>query len=106
MTSGGDPNTSKALNRVYADTYSWRVEDITTGDYASVISQRVDNYTDPMIFFAWAAVLEGAHGVTDAATIKISLRDLTVGEHYPATRSHWKQLQAEYPRVRLRADWP
>lgn len=79
VTAGTDPNTGNALNRVYSGTYSWRVEDTTTGGYASVISQTVNNYTDPEVFFAWAAVLEGAHGSNDAATIRITLRDLTDG---------------------------
>lgn len=64
---------------VYSGNYSWRVEDTTTGGYASVISQTVMNYTDPNIFFAWKAVLLGAHGTTDAATMVISLMDLTTG---------------------------
>jgi hypothetical protein len=80
VTAGGDPNTGGALNGVFSGTYSWRVEDTTFGGYGSAITQTVVNYTDPQIFFAWAAVLEGAHGLTDAATMKISLRDLTVGD--------------------------
>jgi len=71
--------TGNQLNQVYSGNYSWRVEDTTFGGYASAIQQQVNNYTDPDIFFAWAAVLEGAHGTTDAATVKIHLRDLTLG---------------------------
>jgi PEP-CTERM motif len=80
VTPGLDPNTGNALNHVYSGNYSWRVEDTTNGGYASVISQTVRNYTDPQIFFAWAAVLEGAHGATDAATLQIVLSDLTKGD--------------------------
>lgn len=76
---GFDPNTSNQLRTVYADAYSWRVEDVVTGGYVSVITQTVPNYTDPEIFFAWAAVLEGAHGLENAATVIIRLRDLTDG---------------------------
>lgn len=73
-----DPNVGAALGgAVYSGNYSYRVEDTTIGGYASVISQRVNNYTDANIFFAWKAVLEGAHGVTDAATMVITLKDLT-----------------------------
>ena len=79
VTPGFDPNTDNQLNRVYSGNYSWRVEDTTYGGYASVISQTVTNYTSPSFFFAWAAVLEGAHGPTDAATVVISLRDVTAG---------------------------
>lgn len=79
VTPGLDPNTGNQLNRVYSGNYSWRVEDTSTGGFASVISQRANNWTDPNIFFAWAAVLEAAHGPTDAATMQITLRDVTAG---------------------------
>jgi hypothetical protein len=77
VTPGTDPNTSNALNRVYSGNYSWRVEDTVSGGYASVLSQTVNNYSNSDFFFAWAAVLEGAHGSTDAATVIITLRDMT-----------------------------
>jgi hypothetical protein len=54
-------------------------EDQVNGGYGSAIQQQVNNYTSTDIFFAWAAVLEGAHGPEDAATVKITLRDLTAG---------------------------
>lgn len=79
VAPGTDPNTSGKLNTVYSGNYSWRVEDTTWGGYASVISQTVINYTDANIFFAWAAVLESAHGATDGATVSILLEDLTAG---------------------------
>ena len=76
-----DSNVGAALgSTVYSGNYSWRVEDLTTGGYASAISQTVLNYTDANIFFAWKSVLEGAHGVTDAATMIIQLTDLTTGD--------------------------
>lgn len=75
-----DPRVGAALgSTVYSGSYSWRVEDTTTGGYASVISQRVNNYTDPSIFFAWKAVLDGAHGAADAASMVISLFNNTDG---------------------------
>ncbi len=75
-----DPNVGAALgSTVVEGNYSWRVEDTVTGGYASVISQRVDNYTDPSIGFAWKSVLLGAHGPNDAATMLITLTDLTTG---------------------------
>jgi len=79
VTSGAAPNTGGGLNQVYSGTYSWRVEDTTTGGYASAIQQTALAYTDPNIFFAWAAVLEGAHDATQAATVKIFLTDVTTG---------------------------
>lgn len=79
-TSYVDPNVGSALgSTVYSGNSSYRVEDTTNGGYASVISQSVLNYTDPSIFFAWKAVLEGAHGLDDAAILKITLRDDTAG---------------------------
>ena len=79
VSPGLVPETANQLNQVYSGNYSWRVEDQTTGGYGSAIQQQVNNYTDPQIFFAWAAVLEGAHDVDDAATVKVVLRDLTAG---------------------------
>ncbi len=73
-----DPHVGALLgSTVYSGNYSLRVEDTTYGGYASVASQTVTNYTDTDIFFAWKAVLEGAHGVRDAASMVISLVDLT-----------------------------
>ncbi|MET0307973.1 MAG: PEPxxWA-CTERM sorting domain-containing protein [Sphingomonas sp.] len=75
-----DPNVGAALgSTVYSGQHSYRVEDTTFGGYASVVAQEVKNYTDSNIFFAWKAVLEGAHGVNDAATMLITLTDLTTG---------------------------
>jgi hypothetical protein len=73
-----DPRVGAALgSTVYSGNHAYRVEDTTNGGYASVISQSVLNYTDANIFFAWKAVLLGAHGVNDAATMKITLHDDT-----------------------------
>jgi hypothetical protein len=75
-----DPHVGAALGTtVYNGNYSYRVEDTTTGGFATYIQQTVNNYTDPNVFFAWKAVMLGAHGVNDAATMIISLRDLTSG---------------------------
>lgn len=79
VTAGIAPHTDGNLNQVYSGTYSARVEDTTYGGYASVITQTVTNYTDPNIFFAWAAVLQGAHGLNDAATFILALTDDTLG---------------------------
>ncbi len=72
-------NTDGNLNQVYSGNYSYRIEDLTFGGYASVIAQRVNNYQQSSIFFAWAAVLEGAHGVNDAAVFKLLLKNETTG---------------------------
>ena len=75
-----DPRVGAAFgSTVYSGNYSWRVEDTTTGGYASVISQRVNNYTDPSIFFAWKAVLLSQHDASDASSLVISLFNNTDG---------------------------
>lgn len=76
-----DARVGAALgSTVYSGNYSLRVEDTTTGGYASVATQTVANYSDPDIFFVWKAVLLGAHGTSDAATMLITLKDVTTGE--------------------------
>ncbi|WP_419814313.1 PEPxxWA-CTERM sorting domain-containing protein [Glacieibacterium sp.] len=76
-----DPNVGSALgSTVYSGSHSFRVEDTTYGGNASVIQQRVNNYTDSNIFFAWKSVLLGAHGALDAATMIITLTDLTANK--------------------------
>lgn len=73
-----DPHLGAALgSTVYGGSYGYRVEDTTWGGYASLIEQSVANYTDPNIFFAWKAVMLGAHSTTNAATMKITLTDDT-----------------------------
>ena len=73
-----DPNVATFGSTVYSGNYSYRVED-TTGGYASLIQQTVANYTDANIFFAWKAVLLGAHDATSSATLKIVLHNDTTG---------------------------
>lgn len=73
-----DPIVGSLLgSTVYGGNYGFRAQDTTSGGYASVITQSVSNYTDANIFFAWKAVLEGAHGTNDAATMLVQLVDNT-----------------------------
>lgn len=72
-------NTNGTMNQVYSGNSSYRVEDLNNGGFASVISQTVKGYTDKSIFFAWAAVLEAAHGTDDGAVFKLLLRNDTKG---------------------------
>lgn len=79
-TSDVDPRVGAAIGSlVQSGQYAYRVEDTTNGGYASVISQSVKAYADPDIFFAWKAVLLGAHSASSAATMKITLTDDTLG---------------------------
>ena len=73
-------HTDGNLDQVYSGAFSYRIEDEQNGGFASVISQTVKGYSENSIFFAWAAVLEGAHGVNDAAVFKLVLRNDTRGE--------------------------
>lgn len=77
-----DPNVGSLLGgTVYSGNYSARIEDTTTGGYASVVSQTVANYTDPNIFFAWKAVLEnGGHTADESAEMLIELTDNKTGQ--------------------------
>ncbi len=76
-----DPNVGAALgSTVYSGNYAYRVENTSSGGYASAISQSVVGYTDPTIFFAWKAVLEnGGHTAPESALLRITLRDDTTG---------------------------
>jgi hypothetical protein len=65
---------------VYSGQYSYRVEDTTFGGNASVLSQKVTNYTEANVFFAWKAVLEnGGHSADESAELLITLTDDTTG---------------------------
>ena len=75
---GKDPISG--LNTVYAGSYSARINDPVQNYSVSVISQTVKNYTDPNIYFAWAANLEGSHGLTDSDNFTIQLTDDTTGK--------------------------
>ncbi len=80
VTPGLDPLTGNQLNMVYAGNYAARVNDSSPNYHLSVISQRVNNWTDNHIFFAWAAVLQASHGATDSDNFTLQLRDNTAGD--------------------------
>jgi hypothetical protein len=79
VTPGNDPIVGAALNRVFAGSYSVRVEDSGTGYIASAIRQSVTNYGASTLNFSWAAVLEDQHGPTDAPFFQVTVRDDTTG---------------------------
>jgi hypothetical protein len=76
-----DPNLGALLgSTVYSGQYSFRSEDTEYGGYASALSQKVLNYTDTDIFFAWKAVLQnGGHTDDESAEMIITLTDDTTG---------------------------
>jgi hypothetical protein len=76
-----DPNLGSLIGTtVYSGKYAYRAEDTTDGGLATVISQKVNNYTDANIFFAWKAVLQnGGHSEDESAVMKLTLTDNTTG---------------------------
>jgi PEP-CTERM motif len=80
VAPGADPIVGNLLNRVYSGNYSARVNDWNNNNSISVISQTVQNYTDPNIYFAWAAVLESSHGTTDSDNFILKLTDDSLGK--------------------------
>ncbi|MCD6681187.1 MAG: hypothetical protein LT102_11120 [Burkholderiaceae bacterium] len=75
MSGGTDPLTN--ANTVYGGNHSVRVNDVVNNRSVSTISQSVTAYTDNNIFFAWNAVLEGSHGLTDSDYFSLTLVDDT-----------------------------
>ncbi len=75
MSGGTDPLTN--ANTVYGGKHSVRVNDSRSNRSVSTISQSVSGYTDNNIFFAWNAVLEGSHGLTDSDYFSLTLVDDT-----------------------------
>lgn len=77
VTPGNDPIVGALLNQVYGGSYAARVNNWDNNLHVSAISQTVTNYTDPHIYFAWAAVLESSHGTTDSDYFALKLTDDT-----------------------------
>lgn len=55
VTVGPDPIVGNLLNRVDNEIYAARVKDWVNNNSVSVISHTVTNFTDPHVYFAWAA---------------------------------------------------
>jgi PEP-CTERM motif len=71
--AGTDPITGATT--AYAGNHSVRVNDSVNNLSVSTLSQSVLNYTDNNIFFAWNAVLESSHGLTDSDYFSLTLHD-------------------------------
>ncbi len=75
-----DPNTDNNLHSVLPpNTYAARVNDSINDYTVSVISQTASNYSDPKIYFAWAAGLQSSHNLTDSDNFTLQLTDVTKG---------------------------
>jgi hypothetical protein len=79
VNQGFDPRTDNALRTVYAGSHSAKVNNEVNDYSVSVISQRVNN-TDPIIAFAYAAVLQESNGTTDSDAFIVSLYDVTTSQ--------------------------
>lgn len=77
VTQGLDPIVGSRLVTVYNGVFAARINDWNNNNSVSVISQTVTNYTDPYIYFAWAAVLESSHYSTDSDNFTLQLIDET-----------------------------
>jgi hypothetical protein len=78
---GFDALTNNQLRTVYSGNHSARVEDSGSGSKYSTLTQTVTGYTDPNIFFAWAAVLnDPSHDANEQPRFSITLRDLTTSK--------------------------
>ncbi|WP_254451750.1 PEP-CTERM sorting domain-containing protein [Duganella vulcania] len=77
-----DPNLGSLIGTtVYSGKYAYRAEDTISGGLATVISQKVSNYTEANIYFAWKAVLEnGGHVEDESALMMLTLTDDTTGK--------------------------
>jgi hypothetical protein len=73
--AGTDPISG--LPMVYNGNYAARINDSTPNYHVSVASQTVTNYSDPHIYFAWAAVLQASHGIGDSDYFALQLTDDT-----------------------------
>lgn len=77
VSPGADPIVGAALNQVYAGNYSARINDWNNNNSVSTIAQSVTNYTDPHMYFEWAAVLQASHFSTDSDNFTLKLVDDT-----------------------------
>ena len=82
VTHGNDPVLGTLMpDVVHRGDYAWRIEDVTTGGYGSVIAQEVTTYRCPDIYFAWLAVLQnGGHTPDESSLMIIELKDMTIGD--------------------------
>jgi len=76
---GADPIVGLALNQVYAGNHSARINNDYNDYSVGVIRQTVLNYTDPKIYFEWAAVLQESHDISDSDNFTLTVRDDTTG---------------------------
>ena len=79
VSTGTDPYTGGNLNMVYEGSKAARVNNYDWNYHFSTISQTVTNYTDPNIYFAWAAVIEDP-GHSEPGHVRVTLKDVTTNQ--------------------------
>lgn len=78
--AGFDPYTDNILRTVYAGDHSAQVNDSYNNNSVTVLSQRVNGYSENLIAFAYAAVLQSSHDTYDSDAFIITLKDATTNE--------------------------
>jgi len=74
---GAGTDAITGASTVYSNGHAVRVNDSYNDYSVSTIYQSVTNYTDSNIFFAWNAVLQDSHGLTDSDYFSLQLVDNT-----------------------------
>ncbi|MDE1999754.1 MAG: PEP-CTERM sorting domain-containing protein [Burkholderiales bacterium] len=77
VTSLGGVDAITGAPTVYSGNHAVRVNDAVNNYSVSVITQTVTNYDAAQIGFAWNAVLQSSHGLTDSDAFNLILRDDT-----------------------------
>lgn len=86
VSAGNDPWTGQSM--VKYGNYSARINNASNDRSVNVIQQSVNNYDGSSINFAWAAVLESSHGITNSDIFGLKITDLTTNSVlYNATYS-------------------
>lgn len=79
VTTLGGVDAITGASTVYSGNHAVRVNNDVNNYSVSVIKQSVSNYQDDKIAFAWNAVLEDSHDLTDSDAFNLILTDDTTG---------------------------
>lgn len=77
ITNIGTDSITGASTTYGGSNHAVRVNDSVNNYSVSTLQQTVTNYSDNDIFFAWNAVLDGSHGLTDSDYFSLTLHDDT-----------------------------
>jgi hypothetical protein len=79
ITTAGGTDAITGAATTFNGNHAVRVNDSINNYSVNVIKQSVTNYTDATINFAWNAVLEDSHGLSDSDAFNLTLIDDTTG---------------------------